>query len=115
MWDVRKPLRDLRRSCIRFYKTYDAGCCQHQGVEHRGYRVVFWNTYVLECGLWGTRELCKLCGKLLLMENMWRDRTAMISKGRPVAPANKKEKQGVPPPMPPNLILKEDGTVVKKF
>lgn len=107
MWDVRKLLRDLRRSCIRFYKTYDAGCCKHQGIEHRGYRVVFWNTYVLECGLWGIRELCKLCGNLELMENMWR--------ARPVAPANKMEKQGVPPPMPPNLILKEDGTIVKKL
>ncbi len=99
-------LKNQIRNCIRFYKTYDAGCCKHQEVEHRGYRVVLWDTYVLECGLWGTRELCRLCGKLELMENMWR--------ARPVAPANKKQKQGVPPPFPPNLTIKEDGTIEKQ-
>jgi hypothetical protein len=43
---------------VAFHKTYDAGCCENQGIEHRGYRVVLKGKYVIECGLWGRRKDC---------------------------------------------------------
>ncbi|KKM88709.1 hypothetical protein LCGC14_1256040 [marine sediment metagenome] len=95
-------LKNQTRSSTRvwqFLKTHDAGCCEHQGIQHRGYRLILWDEYFIDVGLWGRRDTCGRCDE---------------PKGKPVAPANKKQKQGVPPPFPPNLILKEDGTVEKR-
>ena len=56
-----QQLRTQIKNCTRvwhFRKTYDAGCCEHQGVQHRGYRLIIIDEYVIECGLWGRREHC---------------------------------------------------------
>ncbi len=41
-----------------FYRTYNPGCCEEQGIQHRGYRVILLGKYVIECGLWGQRDHC---------------------------------------------------------
>jgi hypothetical protein len=55
---LRTQIRSSIEEVVEFYRTYDAGCCEHQGVELRGYRVILKGKYVIECGLWGRRKDC---------------------------------------------------------
>ncbi len=57
---LRKRISQVRSS-IKFVKTYDAGCCMEQGVAHWGYRIIFWDTYVLGASKWQRREWCEKC------------------------------------------------------
>ena len=54
---VSDQVRDFFKG-IEYIKIYDAGCCEKQGIQHRGYRIILGKTYVIEWGLWGVRGNC---------------------------------------------------------
>jgi len=60
MWDLQrvKTLKTQIRNCIRFYKIFDPGCCEHQGVKRVGWRLVIREQWVIEIGTWTKRTHC---------------------------------------------------------
>jgi hypothetical protein len=43
---------------VQLYPTMHAGCCEHQGVQQRGYRLILWDTWCWEASPWHDRPDC---------------------------------------------------------